>query len=200
MLKMVLASGNRHKYLEMKAALAQIGIGLVFGGDFADAPEVEESGVSYEENALLKARAWMEFSGLPTVADDSGIEVAALGGMPGVRSARIVPGKDSDRTEWLLKQMSGRSDRKARFVACLAAVFPGTEKHLICQKSCPGRLAHEPSGTSGFGYDPIFIPDGFDKTFAELGDSVKSKISHRALALKGIAEMLPHMVQLFTAA
>lgn len=200
MLKMVLASGNKNKYKEMKKALGQIGIELLYGGDFADPPEVDETGETYEENALLKARAWMEFTGLPAIADDSGIEVDAMGGAPGVRSARAVPGSDADRTAWLLSEMSGEKNRRARFVACLAAVFPGVETPAVCQRACEGRLAYAPSGTSGFGYDPIFIPDGYEKTFSELGDSIKQEISHRALALKGITQILKSMIQSFTVA
>lgn len=200
MIKMVLASGNRHKYTEMSAALAEIGVELLFGGDFENPPEVDETGATYAENALLKARAWMEFSGLPAIADDSGIEAAALDGAPGVHSARIIPGTDADRTQWLLRQTEGKTDRRAAFVSCIAAVFPHLPEPLICQRRCEGMLAHAPSGASGFGYDPIFIPGGYDKTFSELGDSVKLQISHRALALKGIAEMLSSVVQSFTVA
>lgn len=198
MLKMVLASGNKNKYREMRAVLEQIGIELLYGGDFANPPEVDETGDTYEENALLKARAWMEFSGLPAIADDSGIEVLSLGGAPGVLSARAVPGSDADRTAWLLSAMKDETDRRARFVACLTAVFPGSGKTVVCQRACEGALAREPKGTSGFGYDPIFIPEGYEKTFAELGDEVKQKISHRALALKGIAEILKPVVESFT--
>lgn len=200
MLKMVLASGNKNKYLEMREVLALTGVDLLFGGDFDNPPEVGETGKSYEENALLKAGAWAKFSGLPALADDSGIEVAALDGAPGVLSARIVPGGDAKRTDWLLRRMEGEADRSARFVACLAVVFPGSSKTLICQKECPGSLAREPHGASGFGYDPVFIPEGYEKTFSELGDSVKFKSSHRALALKGIAEMLLPVVQSFAVA
>lgn len=200
MLKMVLASGNKNKYREMRAVLEEIGIDLLYGGDFENPPEVDETGDTYEENALLKARAWMEFSGLPAIADDSGIEALALGGAPGVRSARAVPGSDADRTAWLLSVMEDKTDRRARFVACLAVAFPGTEKNAVCQRACEGTLARAPMGSGGFGYDPIFIPDGYEKTFSELGDQIKQKISHRALALKGIAEILKPVVESFTVA
>lgn len=200
MLKMVLASGNKNKYREMKAVLEQVGIDLIFGGEIEAPPEVEETGETYEENALLKARAWMERTGLPAVADDSGIEADALGGAPGVHSARAVPGSDADRTAWLLSEMRDKTDRNARFVACLAAVFPGVEQPVICQRACEGRLALSPSGISGFGYDPIFIPNGYEETFSELGDPIKQQISHRALALKDIAEIFKSMIQSFTVA
>lgn len=200
MLKMVLASGNKNKYMEMKGVLEQIGVRLLYGGDFENPPEVDETGETYEENALLKAHAWAEFTGLPSIADDSGIEVDVLNGAPGVHSARFIPGSDADRTNWLLRQMSGKEDRKARFIACIAVVFPGGEKPVICQRACEGSIAYEPSGASGFGYDPVFIPDGYQKTFSELGDSVKLEISHRALALKSVAEILKPMVQSFSVA
>lgn len=195
MLKMILASGNKNKYREMRTVLSEIGVDLLFGGDFNMPHEVEETGDTYEENSRIKATAWMAFTGMAALADDSGIEVEALGGVPGVHSARIVPGSDADRTDWLLAQMKGKQDRRARFVACLVAVFPGVPQPVVCQRSCEGRLALAPAGRFGFGYDPIFIPDGYDKTFSELGDEVKQKISHRAIALKGIAEMLLPVVQ-----
>ncbi|MDL2298620.1 RdgB/HAM1 family non-canonical purine NTP pyrophosphatase [Synergistaceae bacterium OttesenSCG-928-D05] len=195
MLKMVLASGNKNKYREMRSVLQETGIDLLFGGDFNMPVEVEETGDTYEENSYIKAKAWMDFTGCAAIADDSGIEVDALGCVPGVHSARIVPGSDADRTNWLLAQMAGKEDRTARFVACLVAVFPEIDKPIVCQKNCEGKLAFTPAGSSGFGYDPIFIPNGYDKTFSELGDEIKQKISHRALALKGIAEMLLPVVQ-----
>lgn len=196
-MKIVLASSNRNKYREMKDAFKPIGIELVFGGDIDGPKEIEESGATYSENALLKARAWMESTGLPAISDDSGLEVAALDGAPGIHSARIVPGSDMDRTLWLLGQMDGKEDRRARFVSCIAAVFPWDGEPVVCQRYCDGSLAKVPAGKSGFGYDPIFIPDGYDMTFAELGDSIKTKISHRALAIKGIAEMLLPVVQYY---
>lgn len=197
-MKIVLASGNRNKYKEMKDQFAPLGVELLFGGDFPKPLEVEESGSTYEENALLKAGAWAVATRLPSMSDDSGLEVLALGGAPGVHSARIVPGGDKDRTNWLLEQMVDKSDRRARFASCIAVVFPGREKPLVCTRYCEGMLAREPRGASGFGYDPVFIPNGYDKTFAELGQEIKTKISHRALAIKGIAEMLIPVVQYVT--
>ena len=197
-MKIVLASGNRNKYLEMKDKFAPIGVELLFGGDFPKPLEVEESGSTYEENALLKARAWSRATGLAALSDDSGLEAAALDGAPGVRSARIVPGSDSERTNWLLAQLVDKSDRSARFASCIAVVFPGEEKPLVCTRYCEGSIAEAPRGQFGFGYDPVFIPSGYDKTFAELGAEIKTKISHRALAIKGIAEMLIPVVQYAT--
>ena len=126
-MKIVLASSNRNKYREMKEAFGPIGVELIYGGDTDVSIEVDETGDSYEENALLKARAWSEALGMAALADDSGLEVHALGGAPGVHSARAVPGSDADRTMWLLSQMEGAEDRRARFVSCIAVVFPDKE-------------------------------------------------------------------------
>ncbi|MEG1642154.1 MAG: RdgB/HAM1 family non-canonical purine NTP pyrophosphatase [Synergistaceae bacterium] len=193
-MKIVLASGNRHKYTEMKEALEKIGIELLFGGDFENAIEVEENGKSYEENALLKAKAWAEMTGLPAMSDDSGIEVDALNGKPGIHSARIVPGSDNDRIKWMLTQLKDKTNRNAHFVSCIVVVFNDGRENIICQKKCEGKITEKISGNTGFGYDPIFIPTGYEKTFAELGDEIKRKISHRALAIKGLAEKLKVMI------
>ena len=194
-MQMILASTNRGKFREMSAQLAPLGIELLFGGDFAKPLEVEESGTSYKENALLKARAWAESTGLPALADDSGLEVDALGGAPGIHSARIIKGSDKERTEWLLASMKDKKDRAARFVCAIAAVFPDGRDALTVERYCPGRITESAAGTSGFGYDPVFVPDGYTETFAELGEEEKNKISHRALAIKSIAEMLVHVIE-----
>ncbi|MCI5864328.1 MAG: RdgB/HAM1 family non-canonical purine NTP pyrophosphatase [Cloacibacillus porcorum] len=194
-MQMILASTNRGKYREMKAQLEPLGIELLFGGDFERPLEVDETGESYAENALLKARAWAEATGLPALADDSGLEAEALGGIPGIHSARIIEGSDRDRMYWLLGEMKDKEDRRGRFACAIAVVFPDKKEPLTVTKYCPGHITHEPAGESGFGYDPIFVPDGFDRTFAELGDEIKNKISHRAMAVKGIAEKLIPVVQ-----
>ena len=194
-MQMILASTNRGKYREMKAQLEPLGVELLFGGDFERPLEVDETGESYAENALLKARAWAEATGLPALADDSGLEAEALGGIPGIHSARIIDGSDRDRMYWLLGEMKDKEDRRGRFACAIAVVFPDKKEPLTVTKYCPGRITREPAGESGFGYDPIFVPDGFDRTFAELGDEIKNKISHRAMAVKGIAEKLIPVVQ-----
>lgn len=196
-MQMILASTNRGKYREMKAQLEPLGIELLFGGDFERPLEVDETGESYAENALLKARAWAEATGLPALADDSGLEAEALGGIPGIHSARIIEGSDRDRMYWLLGEMKDKEDRRGRFACAIAVVFPDKKEPLTVTKYCPGHITREPAGESGFGYDPIFVPDGFDRTFAELGDEIKNKISHRAMAVKGIAEKLIPVVQLY---
>lgn len=194
-MRIVFASGNRGKYREMKAQLEPIGVELLFGGDMEGPHEIEETGETYADNALIKARAWAEATGLPALADDSGLEAEALGGLPGVHSARIVEGSDADRTRWLLGELADKEDRRGRFACAIAVVMPGGHEPLVVTRYCPGVIIREPRGESGFGYDPVFIPDGFDKTFAELGDETKNKISHRALAVKGIAEMLRAVIE-----
>ena len=194
-MQMILASTNRGKYREMKAQLEPLNIELLFGGDFERPLEVDETGESYAENALLKAMAWAEATGLPALADDSGLEAEALGGIPGIHSARIIAGSDRDRMYWLLGEMKDKEDRRGRFACAIAVVFPDKKEPLTVTKYCPGHITREPAGESGFGYDPIFVPDGFDRTFAELGDEIKNKISHRAMAVKGIAEKLIPVVQ-----
>ena len=194
-MQMILASTNRGKYREMKAQLEPLNIELLFGGDFERPLEVDETGESYAENALLKARAWAEAIGLPALADDSGLEAEALGGIPGIHSARIIAGSDRDRMYWLLGEMKDKEDRRGRFACAIAVVFPDKKEPLTVTKYCPGHITREPAGESGFGYDPIFVPDGFDRTFAELGDEIKNKISHRAMAVKGIAEKLIPVLQ-----
>ena len=194
-MRIVFASGNRGKYREMKAQLEPIGVELLFGGDMEGPHAIEETGETYADNALIKARAWAEATGLPALADDSGLEAEALGGLPGVHSARIVEGSDADRTRWLLGELADKEDMRGRFACAIAVVMPGGREPLVVTRYCPGVIIREPRGESGFGYDPVFIPDGFDKTFAELGDETKNKISHRALAVKGIAEMLRAVIE-----
>ncbi|MBR4400771.1 MAG: RdgB/HAM1 family non-canonical purine NTP pyrophosphatase [Synergistes sp.] len=194
-MRMILASTNRGKFQEMKEQLLPYGIDLIFGGDLPSPPYVEETGATYEENAFLKARAWASSAKVPALADDSGLEVDALGGAPGVHSARVVPGKDSARTEWLLEAIKDADDRSARFVCSIAVVFPDGRSPLAVTEYCAGRIAASPAGESGFGYDPVFIPDGYEKTFSELGVDIKNTISHRAKAVKSIAEMLRPVIE-----
>jgi XTP/dITP diphosphohydrolase len=207
--RLVLASGNRDKHAEFAGffkdidAFAACGAELLpFGYARANgAPDVEESGESYEENALIKARAWADFTGLPAIADDSGLEVRALGWAPGIRSARSAAGGDAERVAWLLDELNGVSDRLACFVACLVIVFPSGgalagRDYFSSEGRCFGSVSSSPRGDGGFGYDPIFVPDGGELTFAEFG-GVKSKISHRAIAMRGVAQIIPSVVKYY---
>ncbi|MCR4819338.1 MAG: RdgB/HAM1 family non-canonical purine NTP pyrophosphatase [Fretibacterium sp.] len=187
--RLVLATGNRGKYREFLALLPSSFVGeLVFAPELSKLA-VDETGETYTENALLKARAWAAASGLPSLADDSGLEVTALGGAPGVHSARAVPGDDNARNAWLLSELGNREDRSARFVAALALVVPGG-KEFVCEGVCPGRIAEAPSGAGGFGYDPLFLPDGFDASFADIPAETKNAISHRAAAIRTLLNIL----------
>ena len=188
----VFASGNRHKYLEMRSLLASAGVGLVFGMDLAGPegiPAVDENRDTYAGNAVLKAMAWAKALGRSVLADDSGIEVRTLGWGPGVKSARVAP-DDGARVQWLLEKMKGISDREARFVAVLAFFDVERGRWYLAEGFCHGRIALEPSGRSGFGYDPIFILPPYQKTFAELGENIKNRFSHRAIAFRKLAEFL----------
>ena len=186
---LVLATGNKGKYDEFRALLPRSFVGeLLFAPEIGKI-DVDENGDTYEDNALIKARAWASASGLPSLADDSGIEAEALDGAPGVHSARIVQGTDEDRNNWLLGQLKDKTDRRGRFVAALALVVP-KKWTLICRGECPGHIAESPSGSGGFGYDPLFIPDGFDVSFADLPAEKKNEISHRAAALNLMLDIL----------
>ena len=182
MKKLILATTNKGKFKEFEQIT---GMKLIFAPEIADMI-VEETGKSYSENALLKAKAWAEKSGCPCMADDSGLEVEALDGAPGLYSARIVPGKDENKVSWLLSQLEGKENRHARFVAALALCVPD-EFILICEGYCYGKIAQTPKGENGFGYDPVFIPEGYEKSFAELGEEIKNSISHRAKAFRKLS-------------
>jgi len=154
----------------------------VAGVDF----KVNETGETFEENAYIKASAVASYTGFPAIADDSGLCVAALGGAPGVHSARFGGGKDwtdEQKYRYLLEKLEGAEDRSAKFVSCICLVLPDG-RTITARGECPGRIAEEPAGDGGFGYDPVFIPEGHDEPFGVLGTGVKNKISHRARALE----------------
>jgi XTP/dITP diphosphohydrolase len=175
---------------------------LALPGEFSVCPgedEVLESGRTYEENALIKARAWVRSAGIPAIADDSGLEVRHLSWAPGVHSARAAEGSDADRIDWLLSGLNGAKDRRACFVACIVIAFPtadsGGRDYFASEGRCWGSIAHEPSGESGFGYDPVFVPCGCNATFGDLGPDIKSKISHRAAAMAGVVKMMESVLK-----
>lgn len=190
--KLIIATGNAGKCKEfteiIRSCSDNFAHEIIFAPDIANMI-VEETGKSYSENAMLKAKAWMNKSHLPCLADDSGLEVDALDGAPGLYSARIIQGNDGDKISWLLHELENTSNRRARFAASLALSIPD-EYTLITEGYCYGTIAHSPGGINGFGYDPVFIPDGYEKTFAELSSSIKNKISHRADAFRKIISFL----------
>lgn len=188
----ILATRNPGKVREMEAILAGLPIELRSLLTMPGLPEVIEDGSTFQSNALKKARAVHDAAGLPALADDSGLEVDALGGEPGIYSARYA-GEDatySDNNTKLLKNMEGvaAGRRKARFRCVIALVAPNLQ--VTAEGVCPGRIITEEKGTGGFGYDPLFVPDGYDLTFAQLPPEVKNRISHRAIALSLIRNEL----------
>lgn len=185
--ELLVATKNAGKVRELIELLAGVPLRLRGLWDFPGAPEVEETGATFEENARLKAAAYAAHARLLTLADDSGLEVHALGGAPGVLSARYAGASatDAERVELLLRKLSDTNspDRRARFVCAVALHDPLTGTAKIFRGVCRGRIAPHARGTNGFGYDPVFIPEGHSQTFAELPAHVKQQISHRALAL-----------------
>jgi XTP/dITP diphosphohydrolase len=186
--RLVVASKNPDKIEEIEAVLITVGlVDEVARG--LEWPDVEESGSSLEENALLKARAVVEAVGLPAVADDTGLEVAALGGLPGVRTGRFA-GPDAtyqDNVMLLLRELDGVTDRRARFRTAMALVWPD-DTELVVEGVLDGVIAERPRGSGGFGYDPVFEVEG--RTLSEMGLGTKNTLSHRAQALQALAEAL----------
>ena len=184
-MKLVLASQNKKKIKEMNEILAQLGVEVASQAEVGVNVDVEETGSTFEENSLLKARAVMEASGMPAIADDSGLCVDALNGAPGIYSARY-GGEgldDTARYKLLLENMRGQSPRTAKFVSVITCCFPNGD--VICARGeCPGTIAFAPMGEGGFGYDPVFFIPGLKKTFAQLTAEEKNAISHRGKALE----------------
>src|SRR3954469_21834594 len=180
---LVVASHNSGKVVEIEGLLQPFGVATV-GAAALGLPEPEETGATFEENAALKARAVAERSGLPALADDSGLVVPALGGAPGIYSARWAgPDKDFSRAMERVQCKLGDGDRRAHFVAVLALAWP--EGEIACFRGeVHGRLVWPPRGERGFGYDPIFVPDGYDMTFGEIDPDEQHRISPRARAFE----------------
>lgn len=190
----VLATTNKKKLEEMKRMFAGSDIRFITLNSFPGCPEVVEDGKTFRANALKKARAVSKFTGFPAVADDSGLEVAALGGAPGVFSARYAgeKAKDIDNVKKLLMEMRAlpeRGDRQARFVCCIAFATP-EGKCKTFTGYVRGLIGKKQKGYNGFGYDPVFYPEGHDKTFAEMTDKEKDYLSHRGRAMKKICGYL----------
>jgi XTP/dITP diphosphohydrolase len=190
---LVIATHNRGKLSELCELLRDLPFSLRDLNSFPLIEPVAETGDTFAENAALKARDYAQQTRLMTLADDSGLEVGSLGGAPGVRSARYA-GKDAsdkERTNKLLAELSkGGSDRTARFVSAIAIANTAGLILNVSMGVCEGRIANAPRGASGFGYDPVFVPNGYDQTFGELSSEVKNQISHRARAFKGTLNFL----------
>ena len=196
-MKLVLATRNQGKVREIGEILKdENGIELLSLRNYPDAPDVVEDGKTYEENAIKKATALAEHTGHLTIADDSGLAVDALDGAPGVHSARYA-GEDASDEDRIVKLLDALQDvpddqRSGRFV-CAVAIAEPVDQVQVVRGVCEGRIIRTPRGTAGFGYDPIFVPVGYAKTFAELGDEIKNQISHRAKALDEARKLLSQL-------
>lgn len=181
--RLLIATNNAGKLKEFGKLLADLPFELLSLRDFEQITEVEEKGATFAENAGLKACGYARQTGIWAVADDSGLEVAALGGAPGIYSARYAGrnANDAQRVARILAELNQTLDeeRAARFVCAMAVADEKGDVQFSAEGCCDGKIAREPRGTNGFGYDPIFIPGGFERTFGELPDRIKQEISHR---------------------
>lgn len=189
-MKFVLASQNKGKLAEMQSILGELNVEVVLQSELGLHVDVEETGTTFAENSMLKAKAVMEASGLPAIADDSGLCVDWLNGAPGVYSARYGGVEtDEDRYQLLLNNLRGATDRSAHFHTDIVACFPNGDV-LQAAGDCAGTIAYAPRGEGGFGYDPIFFVPELRKTFAQLTAEEKNAISHRGKALRDFAVKL----------
>jgi XTP/dITP diphosphohydrolase len=192
--RVVLATRNAHKVAELSRILADAGFAGRLAGldEFPGAPDVPETGATFADNALLKARAIAAHTGLPAVSDDSGLTVNALNGMPGILSARWSGkhGDDHANLELVLGQLADIDSRGAAFVCVASLVLPDGSREWTTTGVLTGSITREPRGTNGFGYDPIFVPDGMETTTAELAPPDKDAISHRGRAFRAIANII----------
>ncbi len=199
MKKIVLATANTHKVIEFQRILNELvsDLELVPASDFLSVPEVAETGATFAENALIKARAINDFTKLPALADDSGLVVDALNGAPGIFSARYagLTATDAENVEKLLIEIKDISPDLlfARFECAIALVDSQQNLELVVEGQMPGLVIKEVRGANGFGYDPVFVPQGLAKTSAELSDQEKDQISHRGIALRKIAVLLKQL-------
>ena len=199
MKKIVLATANTHKVIEFQRILNELlpDLELVAASQFPGVPEVEETGSSFAENALIKARAINQFTNLPALADDSGLVVEALNGAPGIFSARYA-GIEADDKANVVKLLNEIKDIDqsllvAKFECSIALVDKSQELELVVDGQMPGEVIKEVRGQNGFGYDPIFVPQGLTKTSSELSDADKDKISHRGIALRKMSMILKQL-------
>ena len=193
-LELLIATRNRGKVREVQELLGVMPLRLRSLAEFPATSEVEETGTTFEENAAIKARAYAVQTGCCTLADDSGLEVEALNGAPGVFSARYgSPGAtDTERIELLLDALARTGDqaRRARFVSVIAIADQAANLLELFTGTCEGRISREARGSGGFGYDPVFVPEGYEQSFGELPPEIKQQISHRARALQAALPFL----------
>lgn len=192
-MKLILASNNKKKLRELREILSDMDVELLSQREAGCDFEVEETGTTFAENAYLKAKAVADATGLAAVADDSGLMVEALNGEPGVYSARYAPGgheaSDKEKYEYLLSKLRSEEHRAAKFVSSICCILPDGSI-IRTEGECRGEILREPAGAGGFGYDPVFMPQGYDRSMAELGTEVKNRISHRANALREFKKKL----------
>jgi XTP/dITP diphosphohydrolase len=193
-MKILLATHNQGKIKEIRAALKNLPIRIILEEELLAAnekllPEVIETGKTLEENAALKAKTFVNHYQIPSLADDSGLELLAEPGFPGVNSKRWFAGTDHQRNQALLNRINGRADRQAAFRTVLCLAFPNNGEEFF-EGRILGEIATVENGEAGFGYDPLFIPEGYQQSFAQLGLTVKEKISHRSRALSALEKYL----------
>lgn len=188
MRKLILATRNLDKVKEIKEILGDLNLEILDLNNYSNIPEIVEDEETFEDNAIKKAREVFKIVKLPVLSDDSGLEVEFLNNQPGIRSARFAgePTNYTKNNEKLLKMLDNVPDefRKAQF-RCIV-VFKTKNEEILAEGICKGRILRQMRGSGGFGYDPLFIPDGYEQTYAEMPQEVKNKISHRAIALKNI--------------
>ena len=180
---LVIATKNKGKLREFRSILADAYDDILSLADFDDIPDIEETGLSFRENALIKAKATSDFLGMDAIGDDSGLVVDALDGAPGIYSARYAGdgASDDENNKKLLSELKGEKNREARFVCCIALVLTDGTREFF-EGECCGQIIQEKRGESGFGYDPVFYVPQYGKTMAQLGPDIKNSISHRAIA------------------
>jgi XTP/dITP diphosphohydrolase len=192
---LLIGTANEGKIIELQYGLQELPLIIHTLREFKEVNSPAEVGSTYEENALLKARFYQQVTGFSTIADDSGIEAEYLQGQPGVFTARFGGAglSDTERVHHLLNRMHLADNRRARFVCVIA--FAAADFSTTVRGECIGRIALKPHGTGGFGYDPIFIPEGYQQTFGQLPATVKTKISHRGKAIQAVREVIHSFFQ-----
>lgn len=192
--KLIFASHNEGKISEIKKMLAPLGINVLSGNDL-QLPDVEETGSTFEENAYIKALAAAKQQNIPCIADDSGLCVDAIGGRPGVYSARYAPNRDFDKgMDKLLQELKEtNSDNRAAHFSCVIVLAQPDGAYKAFEGRVDGHIAQKKSGSKGFGYDPIFVPTGYNRSFAEFNSAEKNKISHRGRALQKFINYLAEL-------
>ena len=189
-MKLIIASNNEGKIKEYKEILELFGYDVISQKEAGIDIEIPETGTSYRENALLKAEGIYKLTKTAVLSDDSGLSIDFLNGGPGLYSARFKSElSQKEKNQYIIDEMKDTDNRKAKFVCSICFIFENGEK-IEVQGICNGKISRKIEGERGFGYDPIFIPDGYDKTFSDIGQEEKNKISHRAIAIKELIEKL----------